>query len=64
MANVKKKHQEIIAASAVSNVSVGENKLAGLLPNSWLVFLIGFIAIAYYANSIGGTYVLDDAIVI
>ena len=65
MANVKKTKPVIINDPGNNSTTITpENRLGGLLPVRWLILLIGIISIAYYANSLGGTYVMDDAIVI
>ncbi len=64
MASVKKFNKSN-PSPVVPSTRTGEVlKLGGLIPVRYLAGMIGLLAIAFYINSIGGTFVMDDAIVI
>jgi len=46
------------------SVAISEPRLGGWLSIRWIPWFLGIIAFLYYANSLGGEFVMDDAIVI
>lgn len=65
MANVKKQ-KTAFAGNGPAEVAraVKEEKLGNLIPVRFLPVLVFLVAVLFYINSVGGTYVMDDAIVI
>ncbi len=55
------KTQKVITAPIPEST---KDKLGNLIPTRLLPLLIAIFAVLYYVNSLGGTYVMDDAIVI
>ena len=62
MASVKKfnKSNPPVAAAAIE----GPLRLGGMISVRLLVYIIGGLSLVYYINSLGGGFVMDDAIVI
>lgn len=65
MASVKKFNKSNPPVTPVPNDgSAGPLRFGGMIPVRFLVYIIGGLALAYYINSLGGGFVMDDAIVI
>lgn len=58
------KTKKIKAAEHKVTVAAVPIRLGGWLDINWIPWFLGIIALAYYANSLNGDFVMDDAIVI